>query len=181
MDYSMSGINIPRFSPSRYGQSLNTTKIPEQQIYETDEDSLTIINNTLPNAPEIAKAQNILSIGNGVVLSGKVVEADQVVIQGSVDAEINAHSVEVMVDGSLTGSIKTNIFSVSGSFTGNAQVFGALTIQKGGTIEGDVSYGSLSVENGGLVFGTLSKPENKPHQKPRGPTSKETDKAQVTQ
>ena len=178
MDHGMNGINIPSFSPNKNRQSLNTEKTSRQQIYETDEDSLKIINNTLRNIP---KAQNILSIGNGVVLTGKVVEADQVVIHGSVEAEINANSVEVMVDGSLTGSIKTNMFSVSGNFTGNAQVFGALTIQKGGTIEGDVSYGSLSVENGGLLFGTLSKPENKPHQKPLGPTPKEAIKVQVTQ
>ena len=44
---------------------------------------------------------------------------------------------EVMGEGSLTGSIKTNMFSVSGNFAGNAQVSGALTIQKGGVIEGD--------------------------------------------
>ena len=174
----MNGINIPKFSPSKDGQSLNTAKTSKQHIYETDEESLTIINSILPNAP---KAQSRLSIGNGVVLSGKVVEADQVVIHGSVDAEINANFVEVMGEGSLTGSIKTNMFSVSGNFAGNAQVSGALTIQKGGVIEGDVSYGSLSVENGGLLFGTLSKPENKTHQKPLRPTSKETDNAQVTQ
>ena len=174
----MNGINIPNFSPSKNAQSPNTVETSKQKIYETDEDSLTIINNILPSA---AKAENILSIGNGVVLSGKVVEADQVVIRGSVDAEINANSVEIMGDGSLTGSIKTNIFFVSGRFVGNAQVAGALTIQKGGVFEGDVSYGSLSVENGGLLFGTLSNPENKPHKNPLGSNSKEPIKVQLTQ
>ena len=121
-----------------------------------------------------------MSIGNGVVLSGKVVEADQVVIHGSVEAEINANSVEVMVDGSLTGSIETNMFSVSGTFTGNAQVSGTLTVQKGGSIEGDVSYGSLSVENGGLLFGALSKPAEKLHQQTGGPILKEADNIKAT-
>ena len=172
----MNGINIPKFSSNKDGQSLNTLKSSKPQIYETDEDNLTIINNILPNTPQ---AQSILAIGNGVVLSGKVVEAEQVIIHGAVDAEINANCVEVMGEGSLTGSIKTDMLCVSGNFAGNAQVAGALTIQKGGVIEGDVSYGSLSVENGGLLFGTLSKPANKTQPNPLGPPLKDTDKSQI--
>jgi hypothetical protein len=38
----------------------------------------------------LAKGANILTIGEGVTSSGKIIEADSVILQGSADGDINA-------------------------------------------------------------------------------------------
>ena len=125
----MTGINIPRLNPNKSRQIAEQDKLQKSIKHQPDEDNLNTINAILGTEP---KARGVLSIGNGVVLSGKVVEADHIIIHGSVEAEVSAISIEVMPDGVLTGTIKTKEFSVSGTFTGNAQVTGNLQIQKGG-------------------------------------------------
>jgi len=172
----MTGINIPKFNPNQTRQDSEQDRTKKSINAETDEDNLNSINAILGTEP---KARGVLSIGNGVVLSGKVVEADHIIIHGSVEAEVSAISIEVMPDGVLTGTIKTKEFSVSGTFTGNAQVSGNLQIQKGGRIEGDVSYGSLCVENGGLIYGTISKPTETQKLKSVSPTLEETGNGQA--
>ncbi|MDC0033064.1 polymer-forming cytoskeletal protein [Alphaproteobacteria bacterium] len=174
----MTGINIPAFHTFSNRQTDDTENEKKPNPYYNNEEDFKAINAALGTA---TKAQSILSIGNGVDLSGKVVAADQVIVHGIVDAEINANSVEVMADGSLTGTIKTNAFSVSGTFTGNAQVSGNLKIQNGGSIEGDIAYGSLSVENGGLLYGNLSKPAEIPPVKAASIIREETKYAQAAQ
>ena len=169
-------MHIPAFTPHRNCKTTEIDKVEKPSDYETDVDDLRAINTALGTT---TKGQGILSIGNGVVLSGKVTVVDKIVIHGSVEAEIDANSVEVMASGILTGTIRTKEFSVSGSFTGDAQVSGNLKIQKGGKIEGDVSYGDLSVENGGLIYGSLSKPAGESCLKPVSAMIRETRKAQV--
>ena len=172
----MTGINIPRLNPNKSRQIAEQDRTKKSINDETDEDNLNTINTILGTEP---KARGVLSIGNGVVLSGKVVEADHIIIHGSVEAEVSAISIEVMPDGVLTGTIKTKEFSVFGTFTGNAQVSGNLQIQKGGRIEGDVSYGSLCVEDGGLIYGTISKPAETQKLKSVSQTLEETGNGQA--
>ena len=119
----MTGINIPRLIPNKIRQIAEQDKLQKSIKHQPDEDNLNTINAILGTEP---KAKGVLLIGNGVVLSGKVVEADHIIIHGSVEAEVSAISIEVMPDGVLTGTIKTKELSVSGAFTGNAQVSGNL-------------------------------------------------------
>ena len=102
------------------------------------------------------KAQSILSVGHGVILKGKIVEAGQIIIHGSVRADINAGSITVESDGFLEGSVKTCELSISGNFKGLAEVSGALNLQNGGSFEGDVKYNSIKVEQGAIISGTLT-------------------------
>ena len=161
----MSGINIPAFPPIKIPKRRSLQSV-EGTINEDNKNmSDLIITGPLKNQ----NAQSILSIGNGVILKGRVVEAGHIIIHGCVEAEINANSVEVMEDGSCQGSIKTCDLSVSGSFKGNAEVSGNLIIQNGGSLDGDVTYGSISVERGGVLVGALTNytaniPLNRPDQ-----------------
>jgi len=99
----MTGINIPRLNLNKSRQIAEQDKLQKSIKHQPDEDNLNTINAILGTEP---KARGVLSIGNGVVLSGKVVEADHIIIHGSVEAEVSAISIEVMPDGVLTGTIK---------------------------------------------------------------------------
>jgi len=111
--------------------------------------------------PTVAKDNKLISIGIGVVFSGRVIEADNVKLEGIADGEIIAQTVEISAAGSLDGTVKCDTLIVAGAFSGEATVVGGLSVIRTGRIEGKISYGSLSVEDGGAVLGTLEQSETK--------------------
>ena len=153
----MTGLDIPVFAGQK-NRRLNAEPTLKKEAYLIPDDATSVLINSSINQPP--RPESVLSIGNGVVFSGKIVEADKVIIHGYVDAEINARSVDVAPEGSLTGTTTTADLLISGTFRGNAQVTEKLTIEKGGSLEGDVSYGKLSIESGGLLFGKVSRSED---------------------
>ena len=106
-----------------------------------------------------AEDTKVITIGKGVVFSGKVIEADHVKLEGKADGELAANAVELTSSGSLDGNVKCDTFIVAGAFSGEATVSGSLSVKSTGKIEGKISYGSLAVEAGGAVLGTLEQPE----------------------
>ena len=57
--------------------------------------------------------ESILTIGEGVTFSGKVIEADSIDLERSADGDINARSVEIPASGSLTGTVSCEILDVA--------------------------------------------------------------------
>lgn len=106
-----------------------------------------------------AEDTKVITIGKGVVFSGKVIEADHVKLEGKADGELLANTVELSSSGSLDGNVKCDTFIVAGAFSGEATVSGSLSVKSTGKIEGKISYGSLAVEAGGAVLGTLEQAE----------------------
>jgi len=111
--------------------------------------------------PTVAKDNKLITIGTGVVFSGKVIEADNVKLEGIADGEISAKTVEISAAGSLDGTVQCVTLNVAGAFSGEATVVGGLSVKRTGRIEGKISYGSLSVEDGGAVLGTLEQSQTK--------------------
>ncbi len=108
-----------------------------------------------------AEDTKVITIGKGVVFSGKVIEADHVKLEGKADGEVTAKTVELSSSGSLDGNVKCDTFIVAGAFSGEATVSGSLSVKSTGKIEGKISYGSLAVEAGGAVLGTLEQAKTK--------------------
>ncbi|MAI49962.1 MAG: hypothetical protein CMM16_05300 [Rhodospirillaceae bacterium] len=102
-----------------------------------------------------SKDMNVITIGQGVVFSGKVIKAESIVLEGTADGEILAKTVEISAAGSLDGTVQCDTLIVAGAFSGKAAVLGSLSVKRTGKITGKISYGSLSVEDGGAVLGTL--------------------------
>lgn len=148
----MSGINIAALS------SLKPTRGKTHKAFsgEGNKISQNKPSSEITESLRPQKAQSILSVGNGVILKGKIFEAGQIIIHGSVRADINAVSITVESDGFLEGSVKTCELSISGNFKGLAEVTGALNLQNGGSFEGDVTYSSIKVEQGAIISGTLT-------------------------
>ena len=125
----------------------------------------------------LAKDIKVITIGKGVVFSGRIIEADHVKLEGTADGEITSKTVELSAAGSLDGNVKCETFIVAGTFSGDATVNGSLSVRSTGKIEGKISYGSLAVEAGGAVLGTLEQGEAKelgapPVEEFVGPSSK---------
>ena len=136
-----------------FSESTNSVDIPAPHS-----PSLPVYNE---RPPTVAKDNKVISIGTGVVFSGRVIEADNVKLEGIADGEIIAQTVEISAAGSLDGTVKCDTLIVAGAFSGEATVVGGLSVIRTGRIEGKISYGSLSVEDGGAVLGTLEQSETK--------------------
>ena len=111
--------------------------------------------------PSVARENKVITVGTGVVLSGRIIEADHVKLEGTADGEITSKTVELAAAGSMDGNVKCETFIVAGTFSGEAAVTGSLSVKSTGRIEGKISYGSLAVEAGGAVLGTLEQGETK--------------------
>ena len=109
----------------------------------------------------LKKGANVLGVGEGVTFSGKVVEADTVILEGTADGEIIARSVEISMSGSLTGTVNTENLIVAGVFSGDANVSGSLSVKSTGQVGGKVFYRKLAIEEGGIVIGTLEREKSK--------------------
>jgi cytoskeletal protein CcmA (bactofilin family) len=125
----------------------------------------------------VARETKVITVGAGVVLSGRIIEADHVKLEGTADGEITSKIVELSAAGSLDGNVKCETFIVAGTFSGEAAVTGSLSVKSTGKIEGKISYGSLAVEAGGAVLGSLEQGEPKnlsptPLEEFVGPSSK---------
>ena len=57
-----------------------------------------------------AEDTKVITIGKGVVFSGKVIEADHVKLEGKADGELAAKTVELSSSGSLDGNVKCDTF-----------------------------------------------------------------------
>jgi len=151
--------------------SANAPKHQKSQILKSFSESTNSVDIPAPHSPPlsvyneaspaVAKDNKLISIGKGVVFSGRVIEADNVKLEGIADGEIIAQTVEISAAGSLDGTVKCDTLIVAGAFSGEATVVGGLSVIRTGRIEGKISYGSLSVEDGGAVLGTLEQSETK--------------------
>ena len=111
------------------------------------------------------------------MLTGGIIEADHVQLEGTADGEITAKTVELSAVGALDGNVQCETIIVARTFSGEAAVTGSLSVKSTGRIEGKISYGSLAVEAGGAVLGTLEQGETKnlsptPLEEFVGPSSK---------
>ena len=127
--------------------------------------------------PSVARETKVITVGTGVVLSGRIIEADHVKLEGTADGAITSKTVELSLTGSLDGNVQCETFIVAGTFSGEAAVTGSLYVKSTGRIEGKISYGSLAVEAGGSVLGSLEQGETKnlsttPLEEFVGPSSK---------
>ena len=166
----MTGLNIPNFASQKERPVLPE---PTFQNNSKPRQKTSLPEEREPLIKEITGPPSVLSIGNGVVLSGKIVEVEKVITHGTADAEINAKSVDVVAEGSLTGTTIATDLSISGQFRGSAEITGKLTIARGGSLEGDVSYGELTVESGGVLVGDISRAASGKSQKAIPATVKE--------
>ena len=163
-------------------QSAGTSKEAVLRPISPSSSAIDIPNKSEPpfakyDEPEISTSRNanVLTVGDGVSFSGKIIKAESVILEGAADGEILAKSIEISRSGSLTGSVKTDNLIVAGTFSGDASIVGSLSVWSTGRVEGKIEYGSLAVEEGGVVLGTLEHDNAKglsytPADHPRGKT-----------
>jgi cytoskeletal protein CcmA (bactofilin family) len=181
-----SGLGVPPFRPA--------TPPPENQAKETPMARPPFGSSTpnppmpAPNAPRPPAPQPLRSltgrdsapgaerrtlvVGRGISLSGLVQDAERLVVEGTVEAQmIHAAELAVSLGGIFKGEIEVEDAEVAGTVDGTVIARGALIVRASGVVLGTARCRRLQVEDGGQITGRiemLSEPSRaRPAEPPR--------------
>src|SRR6185312_11685339 len=101
--------------------------------------------------PELRK----LTVGREISLQGDITHCDQLVVEGSVTANLSCQDVAIMESGVLKGTVEIGSIEVRGLFEGTLNVSGRLLIRSTGRVVGKVRYGQIEIEIGGQISGEI--------------------------
>ena len=97
-----------------------------------------------------------LIVGREITLSGEITSCDKLIIEGSVEANLqNCHDVDIAESGLFKGSATIDDIEVRGRFDGNLIVRKRLFIRATGRVSGTIRYGQIEIECGGQISGDI--------------------------
>jgi cytoskeletal protein CcmA (bactofilin family) len=95
-------------------------------------------------------------VGREITLSGEINSCDRLIIEGSVEANLqNCTEVELAETGLFKGSATIDEIEVRGRFDGNLTVRKRLLIRATGRVSGTIRYGQIEIECGGQISGDV--------------------------
>ncbi|WP_052213915.1 polymer-forming cytoskeletal protein [Belnapia sp. F-4-1] len=92
-----------------------------------------------------------LVVGRGIHLKGTVADAERLVVEGTVDATMEATELMVTSGGTFRGEITVDVAHVAGRFEGSITARKRLVIRETGIVTGTARCHRLSVEEGGQL------------------------------
>jgi cytoskeletal protein CcmA (bactofilin family) len=97
-----------------------------------------------------------LIVGREITLSGEINSCDRLIIEGSVEANLqNCNEVDLAESGLFKGSATIDEIDVRGRFEGNLTVRKRLLIRATGRVSGTIRYGQIEIECGGQISGDV--------------------------
>ena len=94
-------------------------------------------------------------IGQGIQIKGEIEACDILIVEGSVEASVQARCLEIRPGGCFIGEAVVVEAKIEGSFEGDLKVSEALTLSRNGRVKGSIRYGGLQVEKGGQLSGDI--------------------------
>ncbi len=96
-----------------------------------------------------------LLVGSGISLKGEVSNCAELVIEGSVDARVEATSFRVSPGGSYSGECHVETADIAGDFEGTLNCRDRLIVRSTGKLKGILRYGEVEIEAGGRIAGEI--------------------------
>jgi cytoskeletal protein CcmA (bactofilin family) len=110
----------------------------------------------LPNARRPESESRKLIVGREITLSGEIKSCDQLIVEGSVEANLqNSRQMDIAESGLFKGSASIEEAEVRGRFEGNLTVRKRLLIRATGRVSGTIRYGQIEIECGGQISGDI--------------------------
>jgi cytoskeletal protein CcmA (bactofilin family) len=111
----------------------------------------------LEQAERAARAHNdrLLVVGEGISVKGRIQSCDRLIVEGKVEATLQADEIDVVTGGLFNGDVEVNTAIISGTLTGNVVVRGRLEITETGRVTGRVRYNQLMIHEGGRMSGDV--------------------------
>ena len=147
----MSLINLKTKKEPQYlsNNLSNTTnkRLDSTKLKEIEKETLTHTSTNLSSS---------LLIGESVIITGTVKAENEVTIQGSIDGDVDCHSVLVTKTGNIKGKLKAENIKVEGKVEGEININNLLHIHSSGSVNGKVFYGNIQIEEGGKLLGEIN-------------------------
>jgi len=106
--------------------------------------------------PDNAVEPKKLIIGPGITLSGEINACERLVVEGSVQANLqDCRQMTITETGLFDGNATIDEAEVHGRFEGDLVVRNRLFIRATGRVSGTVSYGQIEIEAGGRISGSI--------------------------
>jgi cytoskeletal protein CcmA (bactofilin family) len=106
--------------------------------------------------PDNSVEAKTLIVGQGISLSGEINSCGRLVIEGRVEANLQAcESMVIAETGLFNGNAAIDDADIYGRFEGELAVRKRLLIRASGQVSGTISYGQIEVEAGGKIAGTV--------------------------
>ena len=98
-------------------------------------------------------------MGPGVSFSGDLSSCDHLVVEGSVEANVDGcQNMMIAETGVFRGNGSTENADVRGRIDGGFQARKRLLIRDSGHVSGTITYGEIEIEAGGKISGTIQAP-----------------------
>jgi cytoskeletal protein CcmA (bactofilin family) len=99
------------------------------------------------------EARNLI-VGQGISFSGEITSCDQLIIEGSVEANLHhCRSMMIGETGLFKGHAAIDDAEIRGHFDGDLVVGKRLLIRAGGQVSGSITYREIEIEAGGKIAG----------------------------
>ena len=105
---------------------------------------------------EVNNSKNNLMIGEGVTINGNIKSDNEVIIQGSVEGDIQCNSITIDNSGNLKGKIKAENMTVKGKVEGEININNLLEIKSKGNASGKIFYGGIQIDEEGKLAGEIN-------------------------
>jgi cytoskeletal protein CcmA (bactofilin family) len=114
----------------------------------------------LPPAPPVPRSSDTevrkLIVGREISLSGEITSCDKLIVEGSVEANLqNCQDVDIAESGLFKGSATIDDLEVRGRFEGSLVVRKRLLVRATGRVSGTIRYGQIEIERGGQISGDI--------------------------
>jgi cytoskeletal protein CcmA (bactofilin family) len=100
-------------------------------------------------------AGGTLIVGEGIEVKGEIQSCTTLVVEGKVEASLEASQLTVRAGGLFDGTAAVETARIGGTVTGALTVRGLLVIEAGGRVTGTLRYGELQIDRGGHVGGDI--------------------------
>lgn len=109
-----------------------------------------------PAPAESKEAGNKLIVGPNIKLKGsEITDCDILLVEGRVEASMNSRDMRIAEGGIFVGVAEIDTAEVRGAFEGELIARKRLVIHATGKVSGKIRYGALTVEEGGTVAGDV--------------------------
>jgi len=141
---------MPRTTTPRPAEDLLARKpqndIPRARIPSVPNDT---------RGPSKRDDDSKLLVGDGITLKGEVTNCAELIIEGHVDARVEAQRFEVSRSGVYAGDCHVEEADIAGQFDGVLNCRGKLIVRSTGRLKGTLRYGDVEIEAGGRIAGEI--------------------------
>jgi cytoskeletal protein CcmA (bactofilin family) len=108
-------------------------------------------------APNTTERRMIAWIGKAVRVEGKVISAEDLTIDGTVEGsiELGGHSLTIGEEARIKADLLAKTVTISGKVTGNVKGVEKVELRATGSVEGDITAPRLVMADGATVIGKV--------------------------